>query len=246
VARIGITSGRTPEGAATLKGAYVEAVRAAGGLPLVLPVLGPGDVDAALDAVDGLLLTGGGDVDPACYGAATAPEVGGVDRGRDDWELHLPRTAAAAGVPVLAVCRGMQVVNVAAGGSLVQHLPAVTPLSHADRERSRREVHPVTVAAGSALAGITGAGRLDVNTLHHQAVDRLGAGLRVTALAPDGVVEGIEANAGHLVGVQWHPELLADRPPHLALFRWLVAAATTTPRRPPRPSEPSWTAASPS
>ena len=225
--RIGITSATLPGDrgpTTTVNRPYVDAVLAAGGLPLVLPVLDPSCVDEVLATIDGLLLSGGGDVDPARYGAEAVPEVFGVDPARDAWELAL---ADAARLPLLAVCRGAQVLNVAAGGTLVQHLPEAVDASHRDRERRGEIVHPVAVVAGSQLHAATGTTTFGVNTVHHQAVDVVGDGLVVTARAPDAVVEAIEPADGRpVLGVQWHPELLTAIDEHAALFRWLVEAAS--------------------
>ena len=222
--RIGITTfrGRDSSNRPTVGvgQAYVDAVTGAGGLPVLLPILDPTSAPDTLAGLDGLVLTGGGDVDPRRYGQAPAPQVYGVDATRDAWELALV-AAAPASLPVLAICRGMQVLNVARGGTLVQHVPG-----HADRERMYQVVHDVDVVAGSRLAAVSGAQRLGVNTLHHQSVDGLGAGLRITARAADGTVEAVEDDDGApLLAVQWHPELLQDRPRQQLLFRWLVDGA---------------------
>jgi putative glutamine amidotransferase len=209
-----------------LNRAYVEAVVRAGGLPFILPVLDPVDAEPALLSLDGLLLTGGGDVEPDRYGAVPAPEVYGVEPGRDAYELALVAAAARTGMPVLGVCRGAQLLNVALGGTLVQHLPDVTEAPHRVGDRWAEGVHPVEIAPDSLLAAVTGPEAFEVNSLHHQSVDRPGAGLRVVAYAPDGVVEAIEGTGGaRLLGVQWHPELLAGSAPHEALFGWLVTEA---------------------
>jgi len=207
---------------------YVDAVVQAGGLPFVLPVLDPDDAGAALLALDGLLLTGGGDVEPSLYGALPVSEVYGLDPARDASELALVRAAARAGVPVLGICRGAQVLNVAFGGSLVQHVPAVTGVDHCLRDRAYELVHDVKIDPASLLASVAGGTALGVNSLHHQAVDRLGAGLRAVAWSPDGVVEGLESDDvfARLLGVQWHPELLVDHRAHERLFTWLVTEAT--------------------
>ena len=202
---------------------YVDAVVAAGATPVVLPVLAPADAPAMLDRLDGLLLTGGADVDPSAYGADAHPAVYGVNPTRDAWELALAR---AVTLPVLGVCRGAQVLNVAAGGTLVQHLPDLTTDVHRDADRPGDLVHDVDVVPGSRLHAVAGGLRLGVNTLHHQAVGTLGAGLAVSAIAPDGTVEAIEGTGERLVlGVQWHPELLPGHETHASLFAWLVSAA---------------------
>jgi putative glutamine amidotransferase len=210
--------------------AYVDAVVRAGALPFILPVMDPHDAELALLAVDGLLLTGGGDVDPARYGAAPVPEVYGLDPGRDAFEVALVLAAVRVGLPVLGICRGSQVLNVALGGSLVQHVPAVTGRDHCLRDRAYETVHDVTVAPGSLLEAVAGGGgtEIPVNSLHHQSVDGLGAGLRAVAWAEDGIVEGVESDGlGRLLGVQWHPELLTGpgHAPHERLFAWLVTEA---------------------
>lgn len=204
---------------------YLDAVAAAGGLPTVLATLSPDLAAEALAGVDALLLTGGGDVDPVRYGAAAEPETGGVDAARDAWELALIDQARQQGVPILAICRGAQVLNVAFGGTLVQHLPTRTDAEHDDLDRAGHEVHAIEVAEGSHLRTILGTGELQANTIHHQSVDEVGAGLVVCGVADDGVVEAIESPTSPIVGVQWHPELLADRDPHRALFAWIVDQA---------------------
>ena len=202
---------------------YVDAVVAAGGTPVVLPILAPADAPGMLDRLDGLLLSGGADVEPAAYGADAHPAVYGVDPARDAWELALAR---AATVPVLGICRGSQVLNVAAGGTLVQHLADVTAETHRDADRSGELVHDVRVVPGSRLHAVVGGLGVGVNTLHHQAVDSVGAGLVVSATAPDGTIEAVEGAGERLVlGVQWHPELLPGHEEHASLFAWLVSAA---------------------
>lgn len=208
---------------------YVDGVIAAGGLPVVLPsidpALHPALVDDAVAGIDGLLLTGGGDVDPARYGAAADPACGPPEAVRDAWELALVAATRAARVPILGICRGAQVVNVAFGGSLVQHLPDRAIEGHDDLDRAAVEVHDVEVVPGSLLHRIVAGDVVGANTLHHQAVAEPGSGLVVSGVAADGVIEAVEVPGAPVLGVQWHPELLLDRPAHLALFRWLVAAA---------------------
>lgn len=227
--RIGITSapilheGRRSE---RVDRSYTEAVTGAGALPCALPVLGPADAEEVLSGLDGLVLSGGGDVAPSLYGEAPAPEVYGVDASRDAWELALVAAARAARLPVLGICRGLQVVNVATGGTLIQHLPTFTDEPHREYERDREAVHPVEVGPASLLATVTGQPSFGVNSLHHQAVATVGGGLRAVAWAPDGVVEAVESSDDdNLLAVQWHPELLTPDPPHDRLFAWLVRAA---------------------
>lgn len=194
---------------------------AAGGVPVVLPALDPAYAAEVLAGLDGLLLTGGGDVDPARYGAPSEPECGEPDPARDAWELALAGGASA--IAVLGICRGAQVLNVALGGGLVQHLPGRGIDGH-DDERVDGEVHEVAISTGSLAHRLLGTDALRVNTLHHQAIDpaRIGTGLRVTGTADDGVVEVIEHPDERVLGVQWHPELLLDRALHQRLFDWVV------------------------
>jgi putative glutamine amidotransferase len=207
--------------------AYVDAVAIAGGVPILLPPVDPDVVSDLVDGIDGLVLSGGGDVDPARYGAERAPETGGVDPARDASELALVPCAEDRGIPLLAVCRGMQVLNVAHGGTLLQHVPHVTHTEHLDVAHWDVAANPVTVEEGSRLHELCGERHLSVNSLHHQAVDRVGSGLRVTAHDEDGIVEALESTTDDAVlGVQWHPELLIDEPEHEALFVWLVNHAS--------------------
>jgi gamma-glutamyl-gamma-aminobutyrate hydrolase PuuD len=205
---------------------YVESVVRAGGVPVVLPVVDRDDVAPMIEAVQGLVLTGGGDVQPARYGARPVPETQYVDPARDDFDICLFELALERGVPVLATCRGMQVVNVALGGSLVQHVPAVTGQVHNWTDRGTEGVHKVKVEPESRLAEALGETELEVNSLHHQAVAEAAPGTRAVAWAEDGTVEAIELEAtAAVVAVQWHPELLEDFPEQQGLFRQLVEAA---------------------
>jgi putative glutamine amidotransferase len=196
----------------------------AGGEPLTIHPHAPGgmvtidDLDTRLGFVDAVLLPGGGDLSPLSYGEQPAShEVYDVDEEQDAFDLAMARWALLRGIPLLAVCRGWQVVNVALGGDLEQHMPAP----------HRHVVHPVSVTAGSTLAGIVG-GSVEASCYHHQRVRRLGDGLEPVAVAVDGTVEGaaLPGARGWFVGVQWHPEdtVTAD-PDQLALFKALVEAA---------------------
>lgn len=204
---------------------YVEAVRRAGGWPVLLPVMAAEQATDLVQRVDGVLLTGGADVDPARYGQSRLPQTGAPDPERDAVDLAACQAALELGRPMLAVCRGLQVLNVATGGTLVQHVDG-----HYDAERQFEAVHDVTVEPGSVLDDwLGGRGRpahLGVNSLHHQVVDQPGDGVVVVSRAPDGVAEAIGLRGcPQFLGVQWHPELLVDRPEHLALFRRLVVQA---------------------
>lgn len=200
---------------------YSDMVAAAGGLPVLLPPL-PGVADV-LPRLDGLILSGGGDVDPARYGAATDPACGPANPDRDTAELDLVRQAIDSALPVLGICRGLQVINVFLGGTLIQHLPDVVGHEGHSPEEARHGSHKVSVASGSQLARLLGRTEADVPTHHHQAIDRLGDGLVATAWADDGTVEAVELAepASFMVAVQWHPEA-GDDP---SLFDALIAAA---------------------
>lgn len=192
--------------------AYTRAIAGAGMIPLVVAPLGAGFAEIVA-RVDGLVLTGGEDVAPSRYGAPRHERTGDVHDARDETEISLIAAARAARLPTLAICRGLQLANVALGGTLVQDLPSERPSStvhdRADARTSR--VHEVRITAGSRLAEAVGAGTITVNSSHHQAVDRVAPGLTVTATAPDGVVEGAEWTGDDdwwMLGVQWHPEEL--------------------------------------
>jgi gamma-glutamyl-gamma-aminobutyrate hydrolase PuuD len=200
---------------------YVKALYRAGATPVLLPVVDPDDVDDLLDAVDAVVITGGRDIDPAAYGQAAGEHCGPVDPRRDAVDLAVARAVVARDQPTLAVCRGIQVLNVALGGTLTQHVD-----HHMQLDRYNLDAHEVTIEPASRLAAIVGGTTIGVNTLHHQVVDRLGAGVRVVARNHEGDVEGIEVEgAPHVLAVQWHPELLRHRPEHLALFAQLADAA---------------------
>ncbi len=205
---------------------YLDHVAAAGGVPVLLPPV-PG-VEAAIGRLDALILTGGPDVEPARSGQQAGPLTAIVRPERDAAELALFRASSEAGLPVHGICRGMQLINVALGGTLIQHLPdLVGHDGHSPTPGSMGE-HMVTVAPGTRLAELLGAGgeelALSVPTHHHQGIERLADGLIATAWALDGTIEAIElgqAGSAFAVGVQWHPEAGADP----ALFRALITAA---------------------
>jgi len=210
---------------------YVEGVERAGGAPVILPVLDPDMVEDLLGAVSGLLLTGGGDVQPSRYGARPVAETHNVDPMRDAFEIRLIEVAIAIDLPLLATCRGMQVLNVAMGGSLIQHVPGVTGQDHDRTDRWREGVHRVKIEPDSHLAEALGATEVAVNSMHHQAVDRAAPGTRAVAWAEDDTVEAIEVpGSPHVVAVQWHPELLEDWPEQQGLFRQLVEHAAARAR----------------
>ena len=204
---------------------YADALVRTGLLPTLAPTLPAGLAPSALDGVDGLVLSGGVDIDPALFGQLPSPHLGIVDAGRDAFELALFRAARERGLPVLGICRGIQLVAVAAGGTLHQHLPDVPGThQHEQRDRGGDPLHPVRLGADSVLLDLVGAdGWADgwtVNSHHHQAVDAAPGGYRVTARADDGVVEALEADGESFVlAVQWHPEMaFARHPAQLAPF----------------------------
>jgi putative glutamine amidotransferase len=208
---------------------YLKVIEAAGGIPVVMPPLDLGAVDPLLDRLSGICLSGGPDLDPAAYNERRHPELGPVEPDLDRFELEVARRADARGLPILAVCRGAQALNVARGGTLHQHLPdrPGVALHHRQSKPGNVVTHSITIAEGSKLARTMKRRRARVNSFHHQAINRLGRGLRAVAWSPDGVIEGIEAPARpYLLGVQWHVEILPDRPEHFALFTALVEAST--------------------
>jgi putative glutamine amidotransferase len=213
---IGVTLGDGDEpGVHAVREDYVRSVEQSGALPVVLPPVSPDDVPALLDRLDGVLLSGGVDVDPALYGQQPHPRLGRVNRRRDDFELALAREALRRDVPVLAICRGHQLLNVASGGTLVQDIASVVGghVEHDGTGPRWRRTHRVEVTGPSRLREILGQDALSVNSTHHQAVDRVGDGLVVSARCPeDGIVEGLERPASRfVVAVQWHPESFWNR-----------------------------------
>jgi putative glutamine amidotransferase len=215
---------------------YVRSVETAGGLPLVLAPGRPEDAAEVLGRVDALLLTGGADLDPKYYGEAPHPKLGPTFEERDAFELALVREALRRDLPLLAICRGQQVLNVAMGGTLVQDIPSQLPGAGAhDPDVERWETcHEVEILPGTRLREILGTERVAVNSFHHQSIKGLGGDLVLSARSPDGVVEGIELPRGtrrFVVGVQWHPESFWDHPPGFgSLFEALVRAANGHPR----------------
>ena len=213
---VGVTLGDGDEpGVHAMREDYVRSVEQSGAVPVVLPPVSPEDVPALLDRLDGVLLSGGVDVDPALYGQEPHPRLGRVNRRRDDFELALVGEALRRDLPILAICRGQQVLNVAAGGTLVQDIPSLVEggVKHDGRGPRWRRAHPVEVTAPSRLREILGRDAVPVNSIHHQAVERVGDGLVVSARCPeDGVVEGLERPASRfVVAVQWHPESFWNR-----------------------------------
>ena len=225
---IGVTSAEHRPISKNDKEVYTRAVEQNGGstelIPADLPIE---ELDALLTRLDGLLFTGGGDVDPALFNGIPHPHVYGISVERDTTEIALALRAGDLKFPFLGICRGCQVINVAFGGSLYTHINDQLPgaLEHSHDE-FREEHHFVSIDPDSLLEGITGTNELVVNSLHHQGVSIVAPSLLPTACAPDGLVEGVELRS-HPFGlaVQWHPEHLTDRPEMAALFKALVRAA---------------------
>jgi len=201
---------------------YVDSLRRAGAIPVLIPPQ-PENAAEVVGDLDGLLLAGGDDCDPAAYGEPRHPTVEPMDPRRQDNDLSLARVARERGIPTLGICLGVQVMNVAAGGTLIQHIES--DIDHAS-EPSDRHRHDVAIDGGTRLARILGERELEVNSSHHQAIKEVGDGLRVTAHAPDGIVEGLEdPRHPFYLGVQWHPEDMSGETSASAIFGAFVEAA---------------------
>lgn len=229
-----VTVDKVPE-RAYVNGTYIRAVQAAGGIPvLITPHFTPEVLATLWQRLDGVLLTGGGDIEPARFGEPRHPAVDDVSPARDALEIGLTRRALAEGAPLLAICRGVQVLNVALGGTLFQDIASEIPgaLAHSQTAPRHQPTHPVKVMGeGTRLGRVLGAVEIEVNSMHHQAIKSLGQGLAPVAWAPDGVVEGVELpGAPFVVGVQWHPEELVG---HDQAARNLFAAVVDAARRRP-------------
>ncbi len=222
---IGITGTNQPDNhALVFKDFYVSAVQRAGGLPILLPpTLYQGGWEDYIDLCQGLVFSGGGDFDPALWGEPLSPRCGDIDPRRDRFELGLAQRALHMRLPVLGICRGCQLLNVAAGGSLWQDME--TAQGHDQKAPRNHAVHAIFIESGSRLADIMKCEQIRVNSFHHQAVKRLGQGFTITALAEDGTVEAIERREPYFcLGVQWHPECLHDTN-STRLFTAFVASA---------------------
>jgi putative glutamine amidotransferase len=201
---------------------YLRTLDAAGAIPVVLPPVGTDHLPPLLDRLDGICLSGGPDLDPAAYGARDRhAELGPTEPSLDAFELALARQALDRDLPILAICRGAQALNVACGGTLHQHIPG-----HRQQAPAIQTTHDVRIAARSRLHRMFRTRTLEVNSFHHQAVDRIGQGLRVVGRADDGTIEAMEGT-GFVVGVQWHAETLDRGPVHPRLFEALVEAASS-------------------
>jgi putative glutamine amidotransferase len=229
---IGITTYHTnanwrgwSEEGALLPWTYVTSIRNSGGRPVLLPPGGDASEAAATVAVlDGIVIAGGGDINPAIYGAAAHPRTDATAPDRDSWEFAVAEAAVRQGVPLLGICRGMQMLNVACGGTLLQHVPDLVGHEEHSGPADGFGLHKIRVTSGTVMQSVLPGGEyFDVPTHHHQAVDRVGAGLVAVAWAGDGIIEGIESTTPgeFLLGVQWHPEQ-GDDP---RLFGALIEAA---------------------
>ena len=210
--------------------AYVDAVKNAGGIPLLIPVgIDKVRIKALLSRLDGLILTGGGDIDPGAFKSPSHPKVYGISPERDALEFYLLEAAVASNKPFLAICRGIQVLNVAFGGDLYTHIQdqVEKSLKHDWFPKFPRDklAHTVRLIPGSKLHRIFKTDEIRVNSLHHQGIKTVGEGLKATAFAPDGLVEGLEVDgAGFAVGVQWHPECLLEDEKSAELFEAFLDA----------------------
>lgn len=205
---------------------YLEAIESVGGLPVVIPPLPQEDMEELIGRVSGVCLSGGPDIHPRAYGQDEDPALGPTWMDLDDAELAVARAAFGARLPILAICRGAQALNIARSGTLFQDLPSRfgSEIRHRRGHGQPNISHPVDVAPDSVLARALATTELVVNSFHHQASDQLGRGLRAVAWSPDGVIEGIEApNRDFVVGVQWHAEAMEDEPAQ-SLFDAFVEA----------------------
>lgn len=212
--------------------AYLDAIVAAGGVPVMIPLgLSDDDLRVVIQQMDGILLPGGGDIEPSVYQGTGHPTVGGIDEDRDRVEITVARTAVAQQKPLLAICRGVQVLNVALGGSLWEDVEQMMPQAmhheYVNSHPRNHLAHTVIIEPDSLLARQLGTTETAVNSLHHQGIRRLANQLRATAVAPDNLIEGVEVvDHPFALGVQWHPENLIHNAPHmLGLFKGLVEAA---------------------
>jgi putative glutamine amidotransferase len=225
-----MTIGTAPE-RAYVNSAYLQAVQQAGGVPVLLPPqLSAASLERLARGLDAVLLTGGGDMDPSHFGESPHASLYDVAPARDALELGVIQSALDRRRPILAICRGIQVLNVALGGSLYQDVVTEpgTEVTHSQREARDQPTHKVTVTPGSRLARVMGADEVEVNSFHHQVIKALGRGLTAVAWAPDHLIEGVELadDTRWVLGVQWHPEhLTKDSEPARRLFAALVDAA---------------------
>jgi putative glutamine amidotransferase len=226
-------NGEPPQQELALGLTYPQAIRRAGAVPVVIPPLDVESIEPLLDGLCGLCLSGGPDLHPSIYGAEPSPLLGPTEPHLDGFEIALVRAAEARELPVLAICRGLQVLNVSRGGTLLQDLPTERPseVQHRQAEVGWVATHHVRLQAGSMVAACLGETEICVNSFHHQAVDQLGSGLRVVGWAPDGTIEAIEATDRRFtVAVQWHAESMVRSPEQARLLSTFATAAASAAR----------------
>jgi putative glutamine amidotransferase len=207
---------------------YLRAIESAGGLPVIMPPLDDEAIAPLLGRLDGICLSGGPDIDPSHYGAEPHPSLGPTETDIDRFELAAARVADQHELPILAICRGAQALNVSRGGTLNQHVPERygESIGHRQTITGDETIHDVSIEPGTRLASVVGSDRIEVNSFHHQSIDRLGDGLDAVAHSGDGVIEAVEQPGERFViGVQWHAESLTGMPEHAALFEGLIEAA---------------------
>ncbi len=200
-----------------------------GGLPLLIPPMSADLAPSVVDGLDGLLLTGGGDVAPSCYGADIEPETADVDTERDVSEIALVAAACEADIPILGICRGMQLLNVAFGGTLRQHVGVTNGVVHRQGAGRYEKVHRVELDPSCRLARLVGHVQLDVNSIHHQGINEVGDSLVAVGFSADGLPEALESREYRVLAVQWHPECIPEAVESKDLFAWLIAQAGDVP-----------------
>ncbi len=210
------------DGVSHIQDPYVKAVEQGGGLPVVLPPsLSPAASVDILSRMDGLFLSGGSDLSPYFFGQQPHPRLGEVEALRDEQEIALVKVALELGLPILGICRGMQVINAALGGTIIQHIDEdrASAIQHTQNAPGWYRQHQVKIVPGTMLAATLGTGEIGVNSFHHQVVDQVAPGLTISATSPDGLAEAFESREPWILGVQWHPERMIVRyPEFLGLF----------------------------
>lgn len=206
---------------------YIKNVLKSGGIPLLLPIIDDIEIiQKQIEGLDGLILSGGQDVNPKLYGQAPSPFLGAVRDDRDFFEIHALQAAFARRIPILGVCRGMQLLNVAFGGTLHQDIPQELGFDHQQKHHRHDPCHKVEIYSDTLLHKILENSHIDTNSFHHQSVKDLASCFRINARSEDGVIEGIEHKEGFVLGVQWHPEMMVEKHHDMQkLFSALVAAA---------------------
>ncbi|AJY77701.1 hypothetical protein VN24_13150 [Paenibacillus beijingensis] len=204
----------------------IMAIYRAGGMPVPLPVVDDEFIGVQIENVDGIVFSGGEDIHPSLYGEVLQSNAHRIDPFRDRYESALMKAALEAGVPMLCVCRGMQLLNVIRGGTLCSDIKDTqeAPLEHWETDEPWKSVHPVHIKEGHYIEGVLGKGKVEVNSIHHQAIDKIGDGLEVVALSPDGIAEALTMkDRDNVLAVQWHPEFIAKKDSQgLKPFSWLM------------------------